>query len=35
MALCDGSTRPLDASTSPAIWWNALQPNDGSILGDW
>src|SRR5262249_31898880 len=34
VALCDGSARPLTASTAPAIWWSALQPNDGGGLGD-
>ena len=35
VALCDGSARSLAASTTPGIWWSALQPNDGGILGDW
>ena len=35
VALCDGSARSLAASTAPALWWSALQPNDGGILGDW
>ena len=35
VALCDGSARSLAASTAPAIWWSALQPNDGGALGDW
>jgi hypothetical protein len=35
VALCDGSARSLAASTSPAIWWSVLQPNDGRDLGDW
>jgi hypothetical protein len=35
VALCDGSARSLAASTAPAIWWSALQPNDGGYLGDW
>jgi hypothetical protein len=35
VALCDGSARSLAASTAPAIWWSALQPNDGGPLGDW
>jgi prepilin-type N-terminal cleavage/methylation domain-containing protein len=35
VALCDGSTRSLAASTSPAIWWSALRPNDDGPLGDW
>ena len=35
VALCDGSARSLAASTAPAIWWSALQPNDGGDLGDW
>lgn len=35
VALCDGSARSLAASTAPAIWWSALQPNDGGVLGDW
>jgi prepilin-type N-terminal cleavage/methylation domain-containing protein len=35
VALCDGSARSLAASTSPAIWWSALQPNDGGPTGDW
>jgi prepilin-type N-terminal cleavage/methylation domain-containing protein len=35
VALCDGSARSLAASTAPAIWWSALQPNDGGNLGDW
>src|SRR5262249_30226393 len=35
VALCDGSGRSLAASTAPAIWWSALQPNDGRDLGDW
>jgi prepilin-type N-terminal cleavage/methylation domain-containing protein len=35
VALCDGSARSLAASTAPAIWWSALQPNDGRDLGDW
>src|SRR5262249_22958884 len=34
-ALCDGSARSLSASMAPAIWWSALQPNDGGNLGDW
>jgi prepilin-type N-terminal cleavage/methylation domain-containing protein len=35
VALCDGSARSLAASTAPAIWWSALQPNDGGNLGAW
>ncbi len=35
LALCDASARSLTAETSPAIWWSALQPSDGGILGDW
>jgi len=35
VALCDASARSLTASTAPAIWWSALQPNDGRVLGDW
>jgi prepilin-type N-terminal cleavage/methylation domain-containing protein len=36
VALCDGSARSLAASTTPATWWSALQPNDGGSLGnDW
>jgi len=35
VALCDGSARSLTASTSPAIWWSVLQPNDGRELGNW
>jgi prepilin-type N-terminal cleavage/methylation domain-containing protein len=35
VALCDGSARSVAASISPAIWWSALQPNDGGPLGDW
>jgi type II secretory pathway pseudopilin PulG len=35
VALCDGSARSVGASIAPAIWWSALQPNDGGILGDW
>jgi type II secretory pathway pseudopilin PulG len=35
VALCDGGARPLAASTSPAVWWSALQPNDGGNLGEW
>src|SRR5262249_19403990 len=35
VALCDGSVRSLTASTSPAVWWSALQPNDGGPFGDW
>src|SRR5262245_36048787 len=35
VALCDGSARPLAANTAPAIWWGALQPNDGGPRGDW
>jgi type II secretory pathway pseudopilin PulG len=35
VALCDGSARSLAANTSPAIWWSALQPNDGGPVGDW
>jgi hypothetical protein len=35
VALCDGSARSLTASTAPAIWWSALQPNDGRDLGNW
>jgi hypothetical protein len=35
VALCDGSARSLAASTAPAIWWSALQPNDGGNLGNW
>ena len=35
VALCDGSARSLAASTAPAIWWSAHQPNDGGDLGDW
>ncbi len=34
VAYCDGSARPLAASTAPAIWWSALQPNDGGDLGN-
>jgi len=35
VALCDGSVRSLAATIAPAIWWSALQPNDGGNLGDW
>ena len=35
VALCDGSARSLRASTAPGVWWSALQPNDGGILGNW
>jgi len=35
VALCDGSARSVAASTAPAVWWSALQPNDGGVLGDW
>lgn len=35
VALCDGSARSLTASTAPSVWWNALQPSDGSSLGGW
>jgi len=35
VALCDGSARSLPASMAPAIWWSALQPNDGGNLGNW
>jgi prepilin-type N-terminal cleavage/methylation domain-containing protein len=35
VALCDGGARSLSSSTSPAIWWSALQPNDGGPIGDW
>jgi prepilin-type N-terminal cleavage/methylation domain-containing protein len=35
VALCDGSARLLAASIAPAIWWSALQPNDGGPVGEW
>src|SRR6516162_483594 len=35
VARCDGSARSLAATIAPAIWWSALQPNDGGNLGDW
>src|SRR5262245_50784593 len=35
VALCDGSARSVTASTAPGIWWSALQPNDGGLLGNW
>jgi len=35
VAVCDGSARSLAASIAPAVWWSALQPNDGGNLGDW
>ena len=35
VALCDGSTRSLAASTAPSLWWSALLPNDGRDLGNW
>src|SRR5262245_7783297 len=35
VALCDGSVRRLAATLAPALWWSALQPNDGGNLGDW
>ena len=35
VALCDGSVRLLAAAIAPALWWSALQPNDGGNLGDW
>src|SRR5262249_39695856 len=35
VALCDGSARSLPASMAPAIWWSAVQPNDGGNLGEW
>ena len=35
VALCDGSVRSLAATMAPALWWSALQPNDGGPLGDW
>src|SRR5215469_12975969 len=35
VALCDGSVRSLEATIAPAMWWSALQPNDGGNLGDW
>jgi hypothetical protein len=35
VALCDGGARSLSASTPAAIWWSALQPNDGGPIGDW
>src|SRR5262245_24364930 len=35
VALCDGTARSLAVSIAPAIWWSALQPNDGGNLGNW
>jgi prepilin-type N-terminal cleavage/methylation domain-containing protein len=35
VALCDGSGRSVRASITPTIWWSALQPDDGGLLGDW
>ena len=35
VAACDGSVRSMAASVAPAIWWSALQPNDGGDLGNW
>jgi prepilin-type N-terminal cleavage/methylation domain-containing protein len=35
-ALADGSVRLVAANTSWQTWWNAMQPNDGNVLGsDW
>src|SRR6516225_9862514 len=35
VAACDGSVRSMAASVAPAIWWSALQPNDGGDPGNW
>ena len=35
-ALCDGSVRLVNNSVSGVTWWNAIRPDDGSVLGtDW
>ncbi len=36
VGMCDGSVRHIGAATSGATWWNAIRPDDGSVLGsDW
>lgn len=35
VALADGSVRQLAPGISPSLFWGAVTPNKGEILGDW
>ena len=34
-AMADGSLRTISPSVSPAIYWGAITPSGGEVLGDW
>jgi prepilin-type N-terminal cleavage/methylation domain-containing protein len=35
VAMCDGSVRSVRTSISSTVWFAAIWPDDGQILGDW
>jgi prepilin-type N-terminal cleavage/methylation domain-containing protein len=35
VGLCDGSVRTVQTSISSTVWFAAIWPDDGQVLGDW
>ncbi|HJZ59276.1 MAG TPA: DUF1559 domain-containing protein [Gemmataceae bacterium] len=35
VAMCDGSVRNVQTSISSTVWFAAIWPDDGQVLGDW
>jgi prepilin-type N-terminal cleavage/methylation domain-containing protein len=35
VSLCDGSVRSVKTSISSTVWFAAIWPDDGNVLGDW
>jgi prepilin-type N-terminal cleavage/methylation domain-containing protein len=35
VAMCDGSVRNVTTSISSTVWFAAIWPDDGQVLGDW
>jgi hypothetical protein len=35
VSMCDGSVRNVQTSISSTVWFAAIWPDDGQVLGDW
>jgi hypothetical protein len=35
ISMCDGSVRTVTTSISSTVWFAAVWPDDGQVVGDW